>query len=68
MYTLCVLTVLAQKITWFSYQALIDRRFSARASGVRAQKKTNASDQRGMKSLSGKALKHMQMMYFCDCE
>ncbi len=30
----CVLTVLAQNVTWFSYQALLDRLFHARSLGV----------------------------------
>ncbi len=43
----CVLAVLAQKITWFSYQALLDRLFRARASDVtlRAQKKCTSDHQ-----------------------
>ncbi len=44
----CVLAVLAQKITWFSNQALLGRLFSARSSGVRAQK-NRTSDHRWMK-------------------
>ncbi len=37
----CVLTVLAQKITYFSNQALFDRLFRVRALGVCAQKNTH---------------------------
>ncbi len=37
--TLCVLTVLAQKITWFRNDALFNRLFSVRTSDVRSEKK-----------------------------
>ncbi len=42
--------------------------FSVRASGVRAQKKNARQTSARMKSLTGKALKHAQIMYFCDSE
>ncbi len=41
----CVLAVLAHKITWFSYQALLDSLFRARASGARAQKRRTSDHQ-----------------------
>ncbi len=36
---LCVLTVLAQKITWFRNDALFNRLFSVHGSDVRSEKK-----------------------------
>ncbi len=53
---MCVLTVLAQKITWFSNQALLDRLFSSRASGARAQTK-RTSDQRVNEKLNRQGFK-----------
>ncbi len=34
---------MAQKITWFSYQALLGKLFRARSSGVRAQKRRTSN-------------------------
>ncbi len=64
--TLWVLTVLAQKITWFRNDALFNRLFSVRTSDVRSEKKHQ--DSAWIKRLTSKALKQMQIMYFCECE
>ncbi len=56
---MCVLTVLAQKITWFSNQALLDRLFCSRAAGVTYELRKSARQTSAwMKSLTGKALNH----------